>query len=325
MPLSLLGIDNHDQAACSGCDEACYVPMSFDQYPPNFSIDTTTPLLGKLKPFDQLILCSTGKTNWPHDVCEDPKSISGALRRAYPKTKVEPKNAAPSGTQELPGILPLPNHLTDQSDRSHQSGPLQITILGSSHLSTSNNEEGHSLIVLPDWVRITDVTLSDLPKLGPNLKSINHENQTLKVESLPYGVLILICSHKTRDRRCSISAPLLEEALIQSMEALDDSEWWIDRRGDYDLNDLPSTDENDQRRERSVGLFKVSHSGGHKFAGNVIVNFSSGVSIWYGRVTPSDCKRIVEETLVSKKVIPELLKGGIGLNALGRCDRNLLW
>jgi hypothetical protein len=33
-------------------------------------------------------------------------------------------------------------------------------------------------------------------------------------------------------------------------------------------------------------LVKVSHVGGHKFAGNVIVYSPSGTGVWYGRVFP---------------------------------------
>ena len=66
-----------------------------------------------------------------------------------------------------------------------------------------------------------------------------------------------------------------------------------------------------------VGL--ISHVGGHRFAGNVIVyippsvttNRLAGKGIWYGRVKPGHVEGIVEETIVKGRVIGELFRGGI--------------
>lgn len=67
-----------------------------------------------------------------------------------------------------------------------------------------------------------------------------------------------------------------------------------------------------------VGL--ISHIGGHKFAGNVIVyippsftaNPLRGKGIWYGRVEPANVEGIVQKTVVEGKVIKELFRGGVG-------------
>jgi len=71
-----------------------------------------------------------------------------------------------------------------------------------------------------------------------------------------------------------------------------------------------------------VGL--ISHIGGHKFAGNVILyiphgsmlstgqpNPLAGSGIWYGRVEPKHVEGIVQETLLGGRVIKELFRGGI--------------
>ena len=39
-------------------------------------------------------------------------------------------------------------------------------------------------------------------------------------------------------------------------------------------------------------LLKVSHVGGHKFAGNMVLYTPSGAGIWYGRVTPKQVRRL---------------------------------
>ncbi len=73
-----------------------------------------------------------------------------------------------------------------------------------------------------------------------------------------------------------------------------------------------------------VGL--ISHVGGHKFAGNVIIyvpptfpdaagtglSALAGKGIWYGRVEPRHVEGIVSETVVGGRVVEELFRGGIG-------------
>lgn len=66
-----------------------------------------------------------------------------------------------------------------------------------------------------------------------------------------------------------------------------------------------------------VGL--ISHIGGHKWAGNVIIyippsfsrNALAGRGIWYGRVGPEHVEGIVAKTMLEGKVIKELFRGGI--------------
>ena len=66
----------------------------------------------------------------------------------------------------------------------------------------------------------------------------------------------------------------------------------------------------------------ISHIGGHKYAGNVIVYLppeednwnKGGKGIWYGRVGKrADVEKIVDETILGGKIIQELLRGGVGL------------
>ena len=96
-----------------------------------------------------------------------------------------------------------------------------------------------------------------------------------------------------------------------------------------------------QADPRRALILMVSHIGGHKFAGNVIVRSVSlvrlrvcrltqvlqiykpqGVSVWYGRVTPHHCEAIVRDTIVGGKVLPPLLRGGLNLSRPGRESLN---
>ncbi|CAN9366228.1 unnamed protein product [Alternaria alternata] len=102
---------------------------------------------------------------------------------------------------------------------------------------------------------------------------------------------VLICGHGGRDQRCGILGPLLQSSFRSEFKR---------RRIDAD-----------------VGL--ISHIGGHKYAGNVIIylppsiedNALKGSGIWYGRIGPENVEGVVEETVVKGRVITELLRGGV--------------
>lgn len=75
----------------------------------------------------------------------------------------------------------------------------------------------------------------------------------LTARPCPHDYLILLCSQKTRDARCGQSAPLLRRELERHLRPL----------GLYrDLHD---------ERPGGVGIYFISHVGGHKFAANVMV------------------------------------------------------
>jgi hypothetical protein len=75
----------------------------------------------------------------------------------------------------------------------------------------------------------------------------------LKAHPCPHKYLILLCSQKTRDARCGQSAPLLRREFERHLRPL----------GLYrDLHD---------ERPGGVGIYFISHVGGHKFSANVMV------------------------------------------------------
>lgn len=139
---------------------------------------------------------------------------------------------------------------------------------------------------------------------------------------VPHNTLILVCSQKTRDARCGQSAPLLKRELERHLRPL----------GLYrDLND---------ERPGGVGIYFISHVGGHKYSANMMVyrrvgslgaevpkdpatnghSEADGTThageaaqcIWIARVRPEDCENIVRYTVLQGKVVkPERqLRGG---------------
>lgn len=152
-------------------------------------------------------------------------------------------------------------------------------------------------------------------------------------------VLILICGHGGRDVRCGILGPVLRDEFRSVLSSngigveLPEGASNSDGGTYYKRNDV-NTLQSGERCERSendemktpgslarVGL--ISHIGGHKFAGNVIVYLPpqmkmggnahplAGCGIWYGRVEPKHVEGIVKETILGGQVIKDLFRGGI--------------
>lgn len=142
----------------------------------------------------------------------------------------------------------------------------------------------------------------------------------------PHSAIILLCSQKTRDARCGQSAPLLKKELDRHLRPL----------GLYrDFSD---------ERPGGVGIYFISHVGGHKYSANVMVyrrpdpygldslervkgdeakfdrpkakvaeeGDGAAQCIWLGRVRPEDCEGIIKFTVLQGKVVkPERqLRGG---------------
>lgn len=142
----------------------------------------------------------------------------------------------------------------------------------------------------------------------------------------PHRYLILLCSHKTRDARCGQSAPLLRKEFERHLRPL----------GLY--RDL------DDERPGGVGIYFISHVGGHKFSANCMIyrrSDAAGASavestegdkgtesleaaqcIWLARVRPEDCENIVRYTILQGKLVkPESqLRGGFD-----RCRQLVSW
>lgn len=135
-------------------------------------------------------------------------------------------------------------------------------------------------------------------------------------------VVILICGHGNRDQRCGILGPLLqsefEEKLPNFGVTIAES-----NAGKQSLQKGHSTrDSKEDKLSARVGL--ISHIGGHKWAGNLIIYFPKyhqghphakhplkGKGIWYGRVEPWHVEGIIEQTIKEGKIIRELFRGGM--------------
>jgi hypothetical protein len=215
--------------------------------------------------------------------------------------------------------------------------------------------EPTTILLLPAFTIIENVTPASVPELITNFIDKAPTNTTLinaplspteipqslpdplptasqlKARPSPHRALILLCSQRTRDARCGQSAPLLRKELERYLRPL----------GLF--RDL------DDERPGGVGIYFISHVGGHKYSANMMVyrrpdafgldklerakldgevcpvpskvlpeegerweREGAAQCIWLARIRPEDCEGIVKFTVLQGKVIkPEKqLRGG---------------
>lgn len=134
------------------------------------------------------------------------------------------------------------------------------------------------------------------------------------VVDIQHSPTVLICGHGGRDMRCGVMAPALETEFQRILQ----SHGFTSAGSDSTIVDGPN--------HANIGL--ISHVGGHKYAGNVIVYIPpemkmgasaephplAGKGIWYGRVEPKHVRGIVNETILSGRVFTDHFRGGIDRN-----------
>jgi (2Fe-2S) ferredoxin len=172
-------------------------------------------------------------------------------------------------------------------------------------------------------------------KLHPAHESLSpmHKDRLLRAPEQPeflFGVqnvkdvLILICGHGGRDMRCGVTGPILKNDFEKCLpsKGINLLAGPVEICEEAERVPLPVIGTVEANKTARVGL--ISHIGGHKFAGNVIVYIPPGMTtesgnshalagcgIWYGRVEPKHIEGIVQETILSGKVIEDLFRGGI--------------
>lgn len=142
---------------------------------------------------------------------------------------------------------------------------------------------GCDILVFPDALRYRGVTTADLPALIAEQVVSGRPAADIPHEALS-GVHVFICTHGARDQRCGVCGPPLYERFAAEIAA----------RG----------------LEGHVHLYRSSHVGGHRYAGNVLI-YPTGD--WYGYVTPAAVPVLVEEAVLGGRIVPELWRGRMGL------------
>ncbi|KAI1867924.1 hypothetical protein JX265_003978 [Neoarthrinium moseri] len=172
-----------------------------------------------------------------------------------------------------------------------------------------------------------------LHPMNEGLSPIHKDRLTRKeaYQHLLYGVrdvqdvLVLICGHGGRDMRCGVMGPVLQQEFEAKLP-----------KAGFEVLKGPLLDESVSAPALSgttgeapstarVGL--ISHIGGHKFAGNIIIYVPprlntkdnsphplAGHGIWYGRVEPKHVEGLIEETIVKGTIVSDHFRGAIKQN-----------
>ena len=133
---------------------------------------------------------------------------------------------------------------------------------------------------------------------------------------------ILICGHMSRDSRCGVLGPLLRDEFAAQLER---KGFQVHTEG-FDAGG----DKVNDPTKASINIGLISHIGGHRWAGNVIMYIPpsyippalatnsmqpsplSGTGLWYGRVAPQHVHGILDQTLLKGNIIRELFRGVVG-------------
>lgn len=254
-------------------------------YPKSLLFEEETPLWGSTKPYGLQVVVSTNKTDWSHDALE-----TSDLTKAVNKW---------SSSAHFDG---LGNSATIKVNTSS---------LGSTKFESDEEYISGTrgdLLLLPFFVWVRNVSYKDagavLDRLVVDLvKYRDAREESLPIASYPEfpGVtfeadrnkaFVFLCSHKTRDKRCGITAPIIK------------------REMEMHLRDLGLYRDFSDDRPGGVEVAYINHIGGHKFAANVIIYLkNSGKNIWLARCKPNNVIPIVDECIVHDgKVWPEAVR-----------------
>ncbi|OAQ28211.1 hypothetical protein K457DRAFT_58235, partial [Linnemannia elongata AG-77] len=272
---------------CNACPTPCK-DEEHPHYPSYLKIDHELPLLHSMKPYIRHVLISTGQDDWDAHIDSDPTQLAHHMQKAIDAGQQRLRDE--NGGKDVPRIV-----LTNSSRKAETwDGP------------------GWQVVILPDQIVVNDVTPEqcddffeaflrpakdggqDSSKVSISTASVHAGSTTFLAHRWLPKSAIMICSHGKRDNRCAKTAPLLKKQFLQYLRQKD---IYGDAEGD-------------------VEIWLVSHIGGHKFAGNVIVHRSepeekTSMAIWYGRVEPCHATAIVEATIERGEVIRELYRGAM--------------
>ncbi|KAG0348960.1 hypothetical protein BG005_011239 [Podila minutissima] len=329
-------------ADCHACTTPC-AEEDHPHYPSYLKINHDIPLLYSVKPYTHHVLISTGKEDWEPHIDDDKASLAHHMGKAIDEGQHRLR-AAGVETQgkilltnssrlaedwEGPGwqVLVLPdqimvNNVTIEQCRDFFDAFLAAPV-GEAVTDSEPVDEG---VVSGDKLQVTtehDEDVSNTPKAvgpedestpspapapapapssTPNSRTVQAGNTTFVARRWLPKAAIMICSHKKRDKRCGVTAPILGKEFKRILQSKD---LYGDAEGD-------------------VEIWMVSHIGGHKFAGNVIVHRNEGMAVWYGRVEPCHCQAIVDATIERGEVIRELYRGSMK-GSFDSSKKSLAW
>ncbi|SCU80767.1 LADA_0B09406g1_1 [Lachancea dasiensis] len=228
-------------------------------------VEQDFPLFGSGKTAKIHFVVPTSQNDWAHDACNEKK---GSVQQKVSEWIEKNQSKYPGGEGE--------------SMKCNVSS-LPIDIMDIEAMRGAKSD----VLVLPHFLTIKGLKSSDvdaqLRVLVPLLID-NKRNELLamdNIEEAKENSFVFLCSHRTRDKRCGITAPILQRTFFNELQ----------KHGLYrDVADF---------RHGGCNVAFVNHVGGHKFVANVILYLKQSHSlIWLARVTPRNVPAIVNLMVV---------------------------
>lgn len=180
---------------CASCVEEC---EEHTQYPSYLEFDHDSPLLGSMSPYGRHIMISTAQSDWPERIEEDKGTLAANL------------------------------HLLLTEKPMSWRTFITNTSLIAQHSTVPNSMD---LIILPDNIIVSNVKPEDAQHiydvfikmpLPTEESSLDYPTiGQIQVYPNPYENMILICSHRKRDKRCGVTAPILNREFDHALRELD--------------------------------------------------------------------------------------------------------
>lgn len=248
-----------------------------------FKDDDKSQLYGNTDPFGLHVVVATNKSDWQHDATLVRKTLANKVAKWA-------ADASFPGLGDSTKIKVSASSLCSSAfdtDEEYQKETRGDVLLLPFFVWVRNLELGNAGDVLDrvvaDLIKARDSGSKEFPSLAydafPNVR----------IEAEHSKAYVFLCSHKTRDKRCGITAPIMKKEF------------------ELNLRDLDLYRDVFDSRAGGVRIAFINHVGGHKFAANVIIYLrSSGKNIWLARCRPNNVLPIIEECIVNDgKVWPE--------------------
>lgn len=271
----------------SECSESCAGCAT--KYPSSVKIEYSGDLWDLTKPFGLHMIVCTGKTDWAHDACLVSNTVAHEVLNWAEHAKLEglASDANGSTIKVSTSSMFLFNH--DKSEEYDQNRIADILILPL-FVWIRDVHESNALGVLseviPDLLRARESGQTEIPRSSyASYPDIRIVPDNLKSH-------VFLCSHRTRDKRCGVTAPIMKKEM------------------EIHLRDLGLLRDYGEERPGGVYVSFINHVGGHKYSANVIIYLKeSGKNIWLARCTPPNAVPIIDECIINDgKVWPEKVR-----------------
>ncbi|KAF2233091.1 hypothetical protein EV356DRAFT_449036 [Viridothelium virens] len=271
--------------------------------PRELDIDQKLPLNNTIARYTEQVLISTGKEDWTSRIeDEEDNALARGLKSLLSR----------GGRYTDPSFNVA---ITNSSFPPTTSSPTQnasaFTFPSFKYIPTIPNdpqsiESFLKAFLLPEHAPHGTLPSQDTSKSARSNTSQSDFKDVVSVKD----IVVLICGHGGRDQRCGILGPLLRDEFLTQLPQQDAKI----QAGPPEAKESVTSPNDISAR---VGL--ISHIGGHKFAGNVIIYTPpsmghhplAGTGIWYGRIEPQHVEGLVKETILGGRVIKEKFRGGI--------------